>query len=184
LMEDLPISGFEPIYNGNNLNSAECPVPSIVKRADAVALFAATMGLALADKSSELFTKGGAALGYMLDAVNSVAAEQLGQRMCLRFLQLLPEELRKAKELKVQYYCPGHCGWHLSGQEKVFESLQPGEIGIALSSGWAMYPVKSISGVLIAAPIEVHRFAPGFEFCKLCKEHKCVSRLKLLESIN
>jgi hypothetical protein len=182
LMEDLPIPIFEPIYNGNLLNSTECPVPSIVRQADAVALFAATMGQDLAGKSSELFARGGPALGYMLDAVNSVAAEHLGRMMCRKFLQSLPEELRRAKQLKVQYYCPGHCGWHLSGQEAVFEALRPGEIGITLSSGWAMYPVKSISGVLIAAPMEVHRFAPGFEFCKICKEHKCVSRLKFLES--
>ena len=184
LMEDLAIQDFPAIYNGNGLNSAECPIPPIVAGADAIALFAATMGPDLASKSSELFAKGGPALGFMLDAVNSAAAEELGRMMCLKFLEYLPAQLRESKELKAQYYCPGHCGWHLSGQEKVFEVLRPGEIGITITPSWAMHPVKSISGILIAAGIEVHRFRPNFPFCRNCKEAKCVSRLKLLESMN
>jgi hypothetical protein len=184
LMEDWPISNFEPIYDGNGLNAPECAVPPLVAQADALALFAATMGPGLAAKSSDLFAKGGPALGFMLDAVNSSGAEHIGQMMCQRFLDLLPEELRRAKQLRAQYYCPGHCGWHLSGQEKVFEALRPQEIGITLTASWAMHPVKSISGVLVAGGIEIHRFRPNFPFCKNCKEHKCVSRLKLLENTN
>jgi hypothetical protein len=45
-----------------------------------------------------------------------------------------------------------------------------------------MQPVKSISGILVAADIEAHRFRPAFSFCKQCKEHKCVQRLLLLEN--
>jgi hypothetical protein len=184
LMQDLPVSNFEPIYNGKGLNAPECPVPPIIAQADALALFAATMGPGLAAKSSDLIVKGGPALGFMLDAVNATGAERLGQRMCRSFLELQPEELRRAGQLKVQYYCPGHCGWHLSGQEKVFEALHPEEIGISLTASWAMKPVKSISGVLVAGGVGIHRFRPDFPFCKTCKEHKCVSRLKFLESTN
>jgi hypothetical protein len=185
LLEDWPVSEFKVLYDGNGLNSADCPVPPIVAQADGLSLFAATMGSALADKSSELFTKGGPALGFMLDAVNSVGSEQLGRQMCRRFLELLPEVLRRTKEIKVQYYCPGHCGWHLSGQDKLFQVLHPEEIGITLKpTSWAMYPVKSISGVLVAGGIEIHRFRPNFPFCPSCKEHKCVLRLKLLENTN
>jgi len=184
LLEDLPIPNFKAIYDGNGLNSPECPVPPIVAQADGLALFAATMGPGLAAKSNDLFAKGGPALGFMLDAVNSAGAEHLGRMMCRRCLGLLPEELRQAKELKVQYYCPGHCGWHLSGQDKVFEALRPQEIGITITPSWAMHPVKSISGVLVAGGIEIHRFRPNFPFCKNCKEHKCTIRLKLLENTN
>jgi len=184
LMQDLPIPDFEPIYDGNGLNTPECPVPPIVAQADALALFAATMGAALAAKSSDLFAKGGPALGFMLDAVNSSGAEHLGQKMCQKVLHLQPEGARHARQLKVQYYCPGHCGWHLSGQEKVFAALHPEEIGISLTPSWAMHPLKSISGVLVAGGIEIHRFRPNFPFCKNCKEHKCVVRLKFLENTN
>ncbi|MGD0099089.1 MAG: hypothetical protein ABSC60_01935 [Acidobacteriota bacterium] len=184
LMQDLSISEFQAVYDGNGLNSSEGPVPMIVPRADALALFAATLGNAIISKSSELFAKGGPALGFMLDAVNASGAERLGRQMCLQFLDLLPEEIRAGRKLKAQYYSPGHCGWHISGQTKLFQALHPEEIGITVNANWAMKPVKSISGVLVAGDIEIHRFQPAFSFCKQCKEHKCVKRLLLLENEN
>jgi len=184
LLQDLPLSGFEEIFSENGLNSPEGPVPIIVPKADALALFAATLGNPLIARSGELFAQGGAALGFMLDAVNSSGAERLGRQMCLRFLELLPEEKRAARELKVQYYSPGHCGWHISGQGKLFAALNPEEIGITINARWVMHPFKSISGILVAADIEAHRFRPEFSFCKQCKEHKCVQRLLLLENEN
>ena len=184
LMQDLSLSEFQAVYDGNGLNSSEGPVPMIVPRADALALFAATLGNAIISKSSELFAKGGPALGFMLDAVNASGAERLGRQMCLQFLDLLPEEIRAGRKLKAQYYSPGHCGWHISGQTKLFQALHPEEIGITVNANWAMKPVKSISGILVAGDIDIHRFQPTFSFCKQCKEHKCVKRLLLLENIN
>jgi hypothetical protein len=184
LLEDFPIPGFASLYDGNGLNSTEGPVPGIVARADAIAVFAATMGNALIAKSSELFAQGGPALGFMLDAVNTSGAERLGQTMCRKFLEHLPDTAHKAKRLKAQYYCPGHCGWHLSGQSKLFDTLHPEEIGISLTPSWAMYPTKSISGILVAGDIDIHRFKPDFAFCPICKECKCVQRLRILESLN
>jgi hypothetical protein len=181
IFEDFAISDFKVLYEGNGQNAAEGPVPSLVSHANAIALFAATMGDSLATKSSELFSRGGAALGYMMDAVNSAGAERLGQLMCRHFLERVPEELRRSGELKVQYYCPGHCGWHISGQARLFQTLQPEEIGITLRPNFVMHPFKSISGVLVAGDINIHRFQSSFSFCPQCKEHKCVQRLRLLE---
>ena len=181
ILEEIAIADFPPIYEGNGMNSPEGPVPIIVPKADALALFAATMGDALINKSSELFTTGGPALGFMLDAVNSAGAERLGAQMGQKFLQLLPEEKRSSRDLRVQYYCPGHCGWHISGQEKLFQILHPEEIGVSLKPSWVMHPLKSISGILAVGDIAIHRFQPNFFFCKQCKEHKCVQRLKILE---
>jgi hypothetical protein len=184
IIQDLVIADFEEIYNGNGLNLPEGPVPRIVPKADALALFAATLGNSLIAKSSDLFKQGGPALGFMLDAVNTSAAELLGRQMGLRFLNSLPPEKRSVANTKVQYYSPGHCGWHISGQTKVFQVLHPEEIGITLTERWAMQPVKSISGILVVGDLEIHRFTPAFSFCKQCKEHKCVKRLLLLENEN
>lgn len=184
LLEDIALPDFESIYAGDGLNSAEGPVPLIVPKANALALFAATMGNDLIEKSRSLFSEGGAALGYMLDAVNSSGAERLGKLMGQRFLTLIPEEQRSAEKMKVQYYSPGHCGWHMSGQTKLFQALKPEEIGITVNSRWVMQPIKSISGVLAAGVIDIHRFLPAFSFCKDCKEHKCVQRLLVLEGDN
>jgi hypothetical protein len=182
ILQELPIADFKAIYNGNGKNSPEGPVPDIVRQAEALALFAATLGDELITKSSELFAKGGPALGYMLDAVNSSAAERLGALMGQRFLKLLAEQQRPVDDLKVQYYSPGHCGWHISGQKKLFQALRPEEMGIAINPSWAMKPFKSISGILVVGDMEIHRFRPIFSFCKQCKEKKCLERLKILEN--
>ncbi len=181
VFEELPIPDFRAIYDGNELNSPECPFPNLVLKAHRLALFASTMGNALAAKTSELFKQGDATLGYMLDAVNTSGAERLGRLMGHKFLEQLPEELRTTHRLKVQYYCPGHCGWHISGQSKLFQTLHPEGIGVTLNDSWVMYPLKSLSGILVVAGIETHRFAPAFSFCKVCREKKCIRRLKLLE---
>jgi hypothetical protein len=184
VLEDWPIADFQAIYEGKGRNSPEGPIPIIVPQAEALALFAATLGNALIAKSSELFAEGGAALGYMLDAVNTSGAERLGMLMGRRFLELLAEKQKTAKNLKVQYYSPGHCGWHVSGQEKLFQALRPEEIGITLNSSWAMQPFKSISGILVVGDMKIHRFKPVFSFCRQCREKKCLERLKILENTN
>ena len=180
VLEDFPVGEFPELYHGNGMNAPDGPVPSVVAGADAVAVMAATMGDALAVKSGQLFAEGSAALGYMMDAVNSSGAERLGRRMCDLFFDELPSEIRAWENLRVQYYCPGHCGWHISGQDKLFATLHPEDIGMSVNTRWVMFPFKSISGVVVAADIEVHRFQCGFSFCPQCRERKCVERFKLL----
>jgi hypothetical protein len=184
VMQDVSLSQFNELYAGEGLNSDESPVPGIVSQADGLAIMAATMGNALVAKSSEMFAQGGPALGFMIDAVNSSGAERLGKMMCAAFLSLLPEEKRNKGNLKAQYYCPGHCGWHISGQTKLFQALNAEKIGVSINPRWVMLPVKSISGVIAAGPIEIHRFKPAFSYCPQCKEHKCVQRLRILEGEN
>jgi hypothetical protein len=181
ILQDWPLSQFEAVYDGDGMNAPEGPVPLIIPKSDRLAIFAATMGNSLISKSRELFAQGGAALGFMLDAVNSSGAERMGKAMCQSFIRLLPEDLRNSRKLAGQYYSPGHCGWHISGQEKLFEALHPEEIGVSLNPNWAMQPIKSISGFLVVGDLSIHRFKPAFKFCKDCKEHKCVERLKILE---
>jgi hypothetical protein len=184
VFEEWPVAGFQEIYDGQGLNTPGGPVEKIVPRADGLALFAATLGNPLIVKNVDLFKQGNAALGFMLDAVNGCGAEKLGALMARRFMELLPEELRRSKNLKAQYYSPGHCGWHISGQAKLFEALGPQEIGVSLNARYVMQPIKSISGFLVVGDMEIHRFRPNFPFCKECKEHKCVQRLTVLENTN
>ena len=40
--------------------------------------------------------------------------------------------------------------------------------------------VKSVSGVLAAGPADIHRFAPGYEFCADCRTRTCVGRARRL----
>jgi hypothetical protein len=83
--------------------------------------------------------------------------------------------------LAVLGYSPGYCGWHISGQKKLFASLKPRKIGISLNEGFLMTPLKSVSGVLVGGKREIHLFTPNYSFCKSCKTHSCLPRMKELK---
>ncbi len=74
-------------------------------------------------------------------------------------------------------YSPGYCGWDITGQRQLFRALRPEDIGITLRESCLMEPLKSISGVLVAARPEVHRFDNTYPFCTVCTTQTCRSRI-------
>jgi hypothetical protein len=77
-------------------------------------------------------------------------------------------------------FSPGYCGWHVSGQKKLFAALEPEEIGITLTPSCLMKPLKSISGVIIAGDVDIFQFEDAFAFCGECSTHVCRERLAAL----
>ena len=77
-------------------------------------------------------------------------------------------------------YSPGYCGWNVTGQRALFAQLEPGELGLTLNESCLMYPVKSVSGVLVLAPIGAHGFSPAFPCCSTCTTLDCQERAAAL----
>lgn len=177
VLADLSEQEFEVIYRGEGLNFHETPLEKIFPEADSLALFAATLGRLVSERISELFAADQLALGFMLDAVASEAADQLAIIMGCHLSQRLLRERQQPEEPTVLAYSPGYCGWHISGQDKLFQFLRPEQIGITLNTSYLMQPLKSISGVLVAGRGEIHRFRPEFSFCGTCKTHQCLDRM-------
>lgn len=150
-------------------------VETVAPRAHRLALFAATVGEPVCARIRALFAGGDAALGLLLDAVaseaTSVLADELGDGLARDDAGTV---------LAVLGYSPGYCGWPLTGQRELFARLRPADAGIALSESALMCPVKSVSGGLVAAPPEEHRFRPGFDFCEACAERTCLDRMAAL----
>jgi len=65
-------------------------------------------------------------------------------------------------------FSPGYCDWDLEGQGVIFEALDPGLIGVQLTSHFVMRPSKSISAISIIAK-EVPFPAP----CAFCGKRNC-----------
>ena len=84
-------------------------------------------------------------------------------------------------EMAVLGYSPGYCGWHITAQKKFFNFLKPGEIGITLNDSCLMTPLKSITGVLVAGPKDIHIFKNDYEYCDTCKNKSCLERMKRLK---
>ncbi len=176
---DITIEEFKNIYAGEGGNEAKTPLENIYPNAEALALFAFTLGKEISDEIERQFNSNNLAMGYMLDAIASFCAEKASYAAEQLFLKRIKGRNNKINSLRPLLYSPGYCGWHISGQRKIFDHLDPGEIGIELTDSFLMIPLKSISGVLIAGNPDIHQFINNFHFCGECVPKTCRGRMKI-----
>ena len=170
ILKEINAGAFCEIYSGEDLNEKKTPLEKIYPCAENLALFAVTVGDKLCKKISDLFQSNDFALGYVLDAVGSAGVEKAADYLQRHYFDRLADLGRAKPEAGVQRYSPGYCGWHISGQRKLFAYLQPEEIGITLNPSYLMLPLKSISGVIAVGPAKIHNFEEEFPFCNRCLE--------------
>jgi hypothetical protein len=175
LYQFLPADDFDAVYRGEDDNDEDTPLEHVVEEAVALALFAVTLGEEISERISALFDAGELAEGYFLDQVASFAADELASVAGCRFQG---EDRREG--LAVLPYSPGYCGWHVSGQRALFAHLRPDEIGISLNESCLMHPIKSVSGVLVLAPVDAHDFSPAFPCCATCTTLACQERIEAI----
>lgn len=168
---------FEAVYMGAGKNEADNPVAEIYPRSRYLALFTVTLGAELSSKVCELFKTNDFALAMMLDTLASEATEKAGVLTEKWYMKHLSEQDAKNSNLAAVRYSPGYCGWHLSGQKRLFEYLKPEEIGVELNDSFLMLPMKSISGVVIIGDLDIHKFDPAYSFCRTCMAPSCLSRI-------
>ena len=126
------------------------------------------------------FDQGDLAIGAMLDSAASAAADKLAAITESRFKARLIADGRANSDVGVMRYSPGYCGWHISGQKKLFEKINPEQVGIALRDSFLMEPLKSVSGVIIAGPVEIHNFRMSYRYCDKCQARGCRERIRTL----
>jgi len=167
---------FAAVFHGQGRNAPRTPLLQIFPRASRLHLFAFTLGEKLSTEIRRLFAGEDFALAAVLDAIASQAADHAGR---------LAEEWAAGEEAATgraggapvaRLYSPGYCGWHISGQKRLFAALEPERIGMRLNESFLMTPLKSISGVLVAGPAAIHRVEPTYPFCAQCKTPTCRER--------
>jgi hypothetical protein len=177
LYQAVDAATFARVYRGEGQNEDETPVAEVSPRAEGLALFAVTLGQGVSDAISRLFAGRELAEAAMLDAVASEGADLAVIRVGGHFLDALRGRGEVSDEAVVLTYSPGYCGWHISGQQALFDVLGPHAIGLTVSSSHLMQPLKSVSGVLVAAPPAAHDFDDSFDFCARCSDRGCRARL-------
>ena len=171
---------FSAIYEGAGDNDSPSPLLEIFPRAEVVTLFAVTLGASLSDRVSALFDDGKLALGATLDAAASEGTERAGIHLDGVVLDDARTNGRADAASRILRYSPGYCGWNLTGQRALFAALRPEEIGIRLTDSCLMEPLKSISGVMVVGPAEIHEFTDDYSFCSVCRTHDCRRRIREL----
>lgn len=181
VLSAISASAFEAVYAGEGLNESKTPLETIIKGADGLALFAVTIGADVGERISRLFNADEFALGSMLDSVASVGTERAADIVESRFVEWLSNQGKVDSSTGVLIYSPGYCGWHVSGQKKLFEFLRPQEVGIELLDSFLMKPLKSMSGVIVAGNKKIHYINDSYIFCRECKTHSCRDRIRTLQ---
>jgi hypothetical protein len=177
IISKLSTREFAEVYSGEGLNEKRTPLDEIFKDADYLALFAVTLGHEVTGKTNELFEKNEFALGSMLDAAASAGSEKAAEMLQNRHLSLLSDRGKVTSGKSAMRFSPGYCGWHMSGQKRLFEFLRPEEIGIRLLDSFLMKPLKSISGVIVVGDKDIFAFEDSYPFCSECKTRSCRDRM-------
>ncbi len=176
LYEAIAAADFDLVYRGDGGNDENTPLEQVLEEAVSLALFAVTLGAEVSNRISGLFDAGQLAEGYLLDQMASFAADELAQIAARRF----EVDTGTALGAAVLPYSPGYCGWNVTGQRALFAHLDPRELGITLNDSCLMHPVKSVSGILVLAPIGAHGFSPAFPCCATCITLDCQERAAAL----
>lgn len=180
ILMEVPKDQFTHMFYGEGRNENESPVAPISQASTTLALFAVTIGEAICKEISNLFQTNDFALGSMLDAAASEGTEITAQVVETFYRKHLKETGKLSSRDGILRFSPGYCGWHISGQRKLFDALQPAEIGITINDSFLMQPLKSISGIIIAGEKETFYFDDTFSFCKDCADHSCRERIQTI----
>lgn len=181
IVRNISNGDFGSVYRGEGENEIDTPLDLIYPKASALSLFAVTLGDDISKRINAYFDEDEFAAGSMLDSAASAGAELAADYIERYFRKRLIKKGNYANQMGVMRFSPGYCGWHVSGQKKLFEYLHPDKIGIELNDSYLMKPLKSISGVMIAGAYKIFEFEDDFPFCAECSDHSCIERIKSLK---
>ncbi len=182
IIADLLPEEFGDIFAGEGKNASDAIVGEIYPRAETLAVYALTMGMEVSEEITRLFDAGDFPLAAMLDSVASNAAHNGSLFVERWYSESLSVEDKNSHTKAALTYSPGYCGWHISGQGKLFRFLHPERIGITLNDSYLMTPLKSISGVLIYGKKDIHYYKINYSYCRNCKNKSCLERMRNLEN--
>lgn len=180
LMAAISHEAFAAVYRGEGRNAPATPIGAVASKADSLELFVATVGGRVTERIRTLFAENEPALAVMLDSVASAAADRLTDLLAARHEAVTGAAARHGR-LTIGY-SPGYCGWHVSAQRALFAFLGAKAIGVTLNESCLMDPLKSVSGVLVAGPADIHRFGPAYSFCADCRGKPCLGRIQQMSA--
>jgi len=183
IMMEISTNDFSSIYFGEGKNEIPSPLETIYPYSDSLAIFALTLGENVDREIAALFEKNEFALASMLDSAASEAAEMAADIVETSYARTLKKTGQLPSSSTLLRFSPGYCGWHISAQRRLFAFLKPEQIGLSLRESFLMQPLKSISGVIVAATREIFLFDDDFTFCKDCKTHSCRKRIRAPKKI-
>ena len=143
-----------------------------LKNCDEIICYIGTLGDDIEDEIKRLMDEKHLAEAYILDAMASVAADNLVET----FHQHMKGVYKNQSKQVTLCFSPGYCDWPLTDQKKLFDIFDSNELEIELTDSCFMKPRKSISGVFGITPPNSNLREPSFNPCLECSRRNCSAR--------
>jgi len=155
------------LVDGLDFNSGRI-ITGNLRNSEKIAFFLMTAGLGIETWSKEMNRNGDPMSAYIIDLLGSEIVESA--------IDLMQTDVEKEMEDKGLHlsnrYSPGHCGWHVNEQKKLFKLFPENFCGISLTESSLMIPIKSVSGIIgIGEKVE-----KTGHLCQVCDVEKCLYR--------
>jgi hypothetical protein len=161
------VQGSRVVIEGSITFQSEV-IARLLKQCQKAAVLLVTIGSHLEEMVCRLTEAGLMLQATVLDAIGSVAAEELAN-----FLQSRVDETAHAQRLYTsRRFSPGYCDWDVGQQKMVFRTINGDSVGVHLTEGCQMLPRKSISGIIGIGSYEVENYNP----CLTCDKYDCIGR--------
>ena len=134
-------------------------------------VFVCTAGMSYQFLQDRLMQEGDMVRVFVADAVGSVIAERVADRMQESMAAYVADRGYR----HTNRFSPGYCGWHVSEQQRLFSLFpQPAPCGVTLTDSSLMLPIKSVSGIIgIGSNVRYLDYT-----CGLCDHASCYKRKK------
>jgi hypothetical protein len=137
-----------------------------------IVCFVGTIGPRLEGEIKRLTKRNRVSQAYILDAMGSVAVENMVDDFQRHMVQAL-KPTQKGTTLR---FSPGYCDWPLTEQKKLFRLFESHDLNVTLTDSCLMQPCKSISGLFGVIPFQAHTSAAPFNPCSDCGRKGCSMR--------
>ncbi|MBD3189831.1 MAG: hypothetical protein GF308_04270 [Candidatus Heimdallarchaeota archaeon] len=172
-LKKLALSLIQPQAIYEKIPSTQLSPKRLFNRSEITYLSVCTIGKKLEERCKELMIEGKMALSVTLDAIASVAAEEVAKATN----KIILEEMKRTHP-RLNYthrFSPGYCTWPLGeGQEMIFNLLPTKCIGVELNESMMMVPRKSVSFAINFGE-EIDKML-GLRICEECEIKDCPFR--------
>jgi hypothetical protein len=162
------VMDIDVVQLGETVEFTSANLANTLTNAEKIVCFVGTIGTGVEHEINRLLSKQKLAEAYILDAMASVAVEN----MIDRFQDLMANQFSAEHRTVTLRFSPGYCDWPVTQQKKLFKIFDPKEIDVELLDSCLMKPRKSISGVFGITPQESESYNP----CQDCPTRRCQSR--------
>jgi len=119
-------------------------VANLLEGCSKIIIFLTTIGGGLEARVRNLAEDGSLVHAYVLDAVGSIAAEQVASHV-----ETVAAEMARSDGLVAsRRFSPGYCDWNLTQQRSLFRLAHADSVGVSLTELGLMVPRKSVSGII------------------------------------